>query len=72
LGKADKGLVRRGRSRAQLTRLIGRWEVEGKPRLGNNRRPRIALRYSVADVELLAEVDEAHETLSGPAEQGSD
>jgi hypothetical protein len=33
------------------------------------RRNRFANRYTRADIELLAEVDEAHETLSGPATQ---
>ncbi len=73
LGRADKGLLRRyamkvgGWSRAQLTRLIGRWEADGKLGVRGYRRHRFAPRYSAADVELLAEVDEAHETLSGPA-----
>jgi hypothetical protein len=31
------------------------------------RRHRFPQRYTAADVELLARVDEAHETLSGPA-----
>ena len=33
------------------------------------RRNRFANRYTTADIELVAEVDEAHETLSGPATQ---
>ncbi len=34
---------------------------------GDDRRHRFPRRYTPADVELLAQVDEAHETLSGPA-----
>ena len=73
LGKADRGLVKRflekitGRSRAQLTRLIGRWRREGQlqPRRGKRRRfPRT---YTEEDIRLLARLDEAHEGLSGPA-----
>ncbi len=58
-----------GLSRAQMTRLIqfySRGEaVKPKP----YRRNRFASRYNQADIELLASVDEAHETLSGPATQ---
>jgi transposase InsO family protein len=75
LGRQSKGLVRRyvakmtGLSRAQLTRLIGVY-LEGKPiSLRTYRRYRFASRYTAADIELLAGVDEAHETLSGPATQ---
>jgi transposase InsO family protein len=75
LGRQSKGLVRRyvakmtGLSRAQVTRLIGVY-LEGKQiRLPTYRRHRFGSRYKAADIELLAEVDEAHETLSGPATQ---
>jgi transposase InsO family protein len=72
-GKAARGLLRRyiekmtGMSRAQVTRLIGRYLASG--RVGDRvyRRHRFAQRYTPADVELLAAVDEAHQTLSGPA-----
>jgi hypothetical protein len=73
LGKGQKGIVRRflakvtGLSRAQLTRLIQRWaemrRIERKPA----RHPAFPRRYSSADIALLAEVDAAHEDLSGPA-----
>lgn len=73
LTKGQKGIVRRflakitGLSRAQLTRLIQRWgesrRIERKPA----RRPHFPRRYSAADIALLAEVDAAHEDLSGPA-----
>lgn len=72
-GRAGKGLLRRylakmtGRSRAQITRLIGQYRVGGEVKAALYRRHRFATRYSGADVELLAAVDEAHETLNGPA-----
>jgi len=73
--RAVKGLLRRyigkmtGLSRAQVTRLIGRYQASGAVRERNYRRNRFASRYTGADIELLAAVDEAHETLSGPATQ---
>ena len=74
LGRADKGAVRAylqqlsGYSRAQVTRLVARW-VAAKPLVKNYRRPEhgFARRYTAADVALLAEVDRAMGTLSGPA-----
>ena len=74
LGRADKGLVRRylerttGLSRAQLTRLVGRYLAEGElvdRRKGAARPFRRKCRR--ADILLLAEVDGLHGTLSGPA-----
>jgi transposase InsO family protein len=74
LGRADRGPVRAylqrlsGYSRAQVTRLVARW-VANKPLAKNYRRPQhaFARRYTGADVALLAEVDRAMGTLSGPA-----
>jgi transposase InsO family protein len=72
-GKAAKGLLRRyiekmtGLSRAQLTRLIARYTAIGRVEPTIYQRRRFPQRYMRADVELLASVDEAHETLSGPA-----
>jgi transposase InsO family protein len=73
LKRSGRGLVRRylekmtGLSRAQVTRLIQLYQagepVQPKP----YRRRRFPTRYSRADIELLARLDEAHETLSGPA-----
>jgi len=68
-----RGLLRRylekmtGLSRAQVTRLIQRYCESGQVQVTVYRRHRFATRYTAADVELLARVDEAHETLSGPA-----
>lgn len=72
-GKAARGLVRRyiekmtGLSRAQVTRLIARYLATGRVAVTVYRRHRFRQRYTRADIELLAAVDEAHETLSGPA-----
>jgi transposase InsO family protein len=73
LGKAARGLVRRylekmtGLSRAQVTRLIARYTASGRVEVTVYRRRRFAQLYTRADIELLASVDEAHQTLSGPA-----
>lgn len=71
--RSQRGLVRRyvekmtGLSRAQTTRLITVYlrGEEVKPQA--YRRRRFAQRYTREDIALLAGVDEAHETLSGPA-----
>jgi hypothetical protein len=54
-------------SRAQITRLIGRYVASGRVRATVYRRHRFVQRYCRADIELLAAIDEAHETLSGSA-----
>jgi hypothetical protein len=75
LGRAEKGLVRgyiakmSGLSRAQVTRLIRQYQTSGEVKARVYRRHRFAARYSREDIALLAEVDEVHETLSGPATQ---
>lgn len=72
-GRRGKGLLRRylakmtGMSRAQITRLIARYGEAGEVRASTYRRHRFANKYTRADSVLLAGVDEAHETLSGPA-----
>ena len=73
LRKGQKGIVRSflakitAVSRAQMTRLIQRWietrRIERKPM----QRPSFPRRYTSADIAMLAEVDAAHEDLSGPA-----
>lgn len=73
LSKGQKGIVRSflakvtALSRSQLARLIRRWmdtrRIERKPA----RRPSFPRRYTLADIASLAEVDAAHEDLSGPA-----
>jgi transposase InsO family protein len=70
-----KGLLRRylakmtGLSRAQVTRLVGQYLEKGMVKERSYCRNRFANQYQTCDVELLAAVDEAHETLSGPATQ---
>jgi transposase InsO family protein len=71
--KVARGLLRRylermtGLSRAQVSRLIQGYNASGQVRVAQYARHRFAPRYTRADVELLASVDQAHETLSGPA-----
>ena len=75
LGRTARGLVRRymekmtGLSRAQITRLITRYGEDGDVPVKRSQRRRFAPMYSPADVALLGSVNEAHETLSGPATQ---
>lgn len=75
LGRESKGLLRRylakmtGLSRAQVTRLVGQYQRDGEVKAKPYRRHRFASLYSRADIELLAAVDAAHETLSGPGTQ---
>lgn len=75
LGRGERGLLRRyiakmtGLSRAQVTRLVGRYREAGVIRERQYTRNRFASRYTAEDIRRLAEVDEAHETMSGPATQ---
>lgn len=70
-----KGLLRQylgtmtGLSRAQITRLIARYKKDGQVKERSYQRNRFERHYTAADIELLGAVDEAHETLSGPATQ---
>ena len=73
LNREGKGLIRQyvakmtGLSRAQVTRLIGQYREQGQLRAKSYQRRRFPTCYTEVDVALLAAVDEAHETLSGPA-----
>lgn len=73
LGRADKGVVRAyltklsGLSRAQITRLIGRWNLTCQIQPLPSHRPKFPRRYRSSDIALLAQVDQAHADLSGPA-----
>jgi hypothetical protein len=73
--RKGKGVIRRyvakmtGLSRAQVTRLIGQYRECGEVKARRYQRHRFGSRYSEEDVALLALVDEAHGTLSGPATQ---
>ena len=75
LRRADRGAVLAyvqrlsGYSRAQVTRLVSRWVAGQLPLAKNYRAPQhaFARRYTPADIALLADVDRAMGTLSGPA-----
>jgi transposase InsO family protein len=75
LGRTARGVVRQylakmtGLSRAQVTRLISQYLSGEAVKCAVYRRRRFPCLYTAADAELLAQVDEAHETLSGPATQ---
>jgi transposase InsO family protein len=72
LNKGQKGIVRRflvtvtGLSRAQMTRLVGRWLTHRRIVTKTAKRRQFARRYTAEDIRLLAAVDAAHEDLSGP------
>ena len=71
--RKGKGVLREyiekmtGLSRSQVTRLICRHAPSGEVRETVYRRSQFERTYNGADIELLAEVDEAHETLNGAA-----
>jgi transposase InsO family protein len=71
--KAVRGLLlqylvkRTGLSEAQIDRLVRRFREQGQVKPTAYRRHRFPQHYTRADIELLAAVDEAHESLSGPA-----
>lgn len=73
LDRRGKGLVHRyvermtGLSRAQVTRLIAGYSRTGRVQAAVYQRTRFPIRYTAADVNLLAYVDKAHGNLSGPA-----
>ena len=73
LKRSERGLVRRyvekvtGLSRSQTTRLIRVYMSGEAVTMRRYRRRRFPRRYSGEDIALLADVDEAHQTLSGPA-----
>ncbi len=73
LGKRERGVVRAyvgkvtGLSAAQTTRLIRTFLDRGTVSAAAYQRHRFSTRYTAEDIALLAEVDRAHERLSGPA-----
>ena len=73
LAKAAKGIVRgflqkvTGLSRAQVSRLIQRWNQSGRVERRRTRRTCFPHQYTIEDIALLAKVDAAHQDLSGPA-----
>jgi hypothetical protein len=73
LSKRERGLVRAylekmtGMSASQMTRLIRAYLDHGEVKVAAYERHRFRTRYTVEDIALLADVDRAHERLSGPA-----
>jgi hypothetical protein len=73
LGKGERGVVRAyvekvtGMSVSQTTRLIRGFLDRGVVRMAAYQGHGFQARYTAADIALLAEVDRAHERLSGPA-----
>jgi len=73
LKKAEKGVIRQyiqkvtGYSRAQVSRLIREYKRTGQLKRTEYRRHRFPRRYTPSEVELLAQTDELHWWLSGPA-----
>lgn len=73
LGREGRGLLRSyvakmtGLSRAQVTRLIGKYVATGEVLATVYRRHRFPTHYTRIDTACLAAVDEAHDTMSGPA-----
>jgi len=73
LSRPDKGVLRRyleavtGYSRAQVARHIRAFRRVGKVQRRDRHRHRFAVKYTAADIRLLAKTDELHGTLCGPA-----
>jgi len=73
LSKRERGVVRAylekvtGMSAAQMTRLIRAFLDHGVVRAAPYQRHCFRTRYTTEDIAVLAEVDRAHERLSGPA-----
>jgi len=73
LSKKERGSVRgllakvTGMSLPQITRLIRQYREEGAIRVQSTTKRRFPVKYTRQDLELLVEVDRAHQRLSGPA-----
>lgn len=73
LPKKGRGKVRAllgklsGLSMPQITRLIRRYHADGEIPVASTLRRKFPVKYTVRDLELLIEVDRAHQQLSGPA-----
>ena len=73
LKKYGKGVIRQyvekvsGYSRAQVNRLICRYQQSGEVKPTEYRRHHFPQKYTAAEVALLAMTDELHDWLSGPA-----
>lgn len=73
MSKPHKGILMRylikitGYSRQQLVRLVQQFRKTGKIAFKRAAIHRFATKYTAADIRLLAELDNWHDTLSGPA-----
>ena len=73
LGKADRGLIRHylqqisGYSRAQIARLIKQYRKTGRIQRRQRTVKGFTSKYTREDIRLLAQLDDLHGTLSGPA-----
>jgi len=73
LARPDKGVVLSylsrvtGYSYIQVKRLVARWLKQGKLEGRTAPRNGFSRRYTDADIRLLAQLDELHENISGPA-----
>lgn len=73
LSKMQRGAVRAllskvaGLSMPQITRLIRSYRQTGQVRVQGGARRRFPVKYTTEDLELLIEVDRAHQRLGGPA-----
>jgi hypothetical protein len=73
LKRAEKGMIRRymekvsGYSRSQVSRLIRQYTQRGRLMVAHYKRHRFPMKYTLADIALLARTDELHDYLSGPA-----
>lgn len=71
--RSDKGMLRRyimrmtGISKSQLTRLIDEYRRRGTLKSKPYERNKFKTIYTKGDIELLADLDNAHECLAGPA-----
>jgi transposase len=71
--RLDKGMLRKyimrmtGISKSQLTRLINEYKRRGTLKPKEYKRHKFERIYTKGDIELLADLDNAHECLAGPA-----
>lgn len=71
--RSDKGMLRKyiirmtGISESQLTRLINEYRRRGTLKSKEYKRNKFERIYTKGDIELLADLDNAHECLAGPA-----
>ena len=75
LSKSEKGVIRQyikkvsGYSRAQVCRLIRKFNQRGHIRKADANKRRFPTRYTTRDIALLARTDELHDFVSGPAKK---